>query len=497
MSRVWSGYGVAMALTLALVGCGGGSTSSSTPPAQEQGADDDAQAARAGVGCSWLAVSDIETTNVAFPDEGARYWLAVAPNIPGARLRIDGRYPDTRYFSFNVYDPLARPIDAIADFEITPDQPGTNPFRNAQAEPGAPYTAYVAFEGKPATPAGNTIYSGQVDLGPGVPNPMTVMLYRTYVPADSEDFTGGVGLPQLTLEMQDAEQTLLPLGDCDEAPLPNAFGVFPGLPLNDVIEGADYPDALDQALGLNLPLGTYPPTTRVFYGLPDTAVAILGNLLPAGADLNEQIPETASGGGGFLSNVHNAYTSSAFDRAFGSIYLMRARAPTYPGDPRLQASGAPPDLRYWSVCQNEFVTQRFVECSLDLQTPLDAQGFFTIAVSDPADRPANAVADNAISWLPWGGIYKDGILIYRHMLPAQDFSQAIHNVPKGTEPRAVMGDYFPEVTYCTRDTFEAAGASAAEIFAACQAEQAASEGSGLLAPARAGGSPSMQGLPAN
>lgn len=474
---------LAMTMTVTLVGCDSGTPSSpAEAPDPDRNAPDATQGdARAAVGCSWLVVSDIETTNIAFPDEGARYWLAVAPNIPGARLRIDGHYPDTRYFSFNVYDPLARPVDAIADFEIAPEQSGTNPFRNTRAAPGAPYTAFVAFEGKPSTPAANTIYSGQVDLGPGVPNPLTVMLYRTYAPADFDDFQGGVGLPRLTLELPGPEQASVPLGDCEQAPLPNAFGVLPGLSLNEVIEGADYPDALDQALGLNLPLGTNPPTTRVFYGLPDTAVGILGNVLPAGIAVDGLVPDAASGGGGFLSNVHNAYTSSAFDRAFGSIYLMRARAPSYPGDPRLQASGAPPDLRYWSICQNEFVTQRFVECSIDQETPLDAEGFFTVAVSDPADRPANAVADNDVAWLPWGGIYKDGILIYRHMLPAADFAQAIHNVPKGTDPRAVMGDYFPEVTYCTRPTFEAAGASAEAIFAACQSEQAANDGGPLAA----------------
>src|SRR3546814_2445373 len=51
----------------------------------------------------------------------ATYWVAVVPNVPGTRLRIDGQYPDARYFSFNAYDPALRPIDGIADARIAPD----------------------------------------------------------------------------------------------------------------------------------------------------------------------------------------------------------------------------------------------------------------------------------------------------------------------------------------------------------------------------------------
>lgn len=471
-----------LSAALLLAACGSGSSDPTGTGAPADTAPSEGTEPRAGLGCSWMAVSDIETTNVAFPDAGARYWLALVPNIPGTRLRIDGRYPDARYFSFNVYDPLLRPIDAIADVEIAPDEAGRNPFRTPDAEPGAGYTAFVEFSGRPEQPASNSIYSGEADLGPGLPNPLTGMLYRTYVPADFADFKGGVGLPQLALETTDGSNELLPLGDCEEAPLPNAFGLFPGVPLNELVVGADYPEAVDQALGLNLPLATHPPSTRVFYGLPDTALAILGNLLPAELPLADALPEQTAGGGGFLSNVHNAYTSTGFDRAFGDIYLLRARAPTFPGDARAAASGARPDLRYWSVCQNEFATQRFVDCVIDRDAPLDDAGFFTVAVSDAADRPVNAVADADIAWLPWGGIYKDGILIYRHMLPADDFAEAIHNVPRGTDPEAVMGDYFPQATYCSRETFEAAGGDAAEIFAACAAEQAEREPGGLLGP---------------
>ena len=82
-----------------------------------------------------------------------------------------------------------------------------------------------------------------------------------------------------------------------------------------------------------------------------------------------------------------------------------------------------------------------VACSADHETPLDAQGRFTLVVSDPGDRPANATAEHGIAWLPWGGAYYDGLLIYRQMLPAP--------------AREVMGPYYPVAAYCTKEQVEA------------------------------------------
>ncbi|HEX2239644.1 MAG TPA: hypothetical protein VHJ82_00660 [Actinomycetota bacterium] len=68
-----------------------------------------------------------------------------------------------------------------------------------------------------------------------------------------------------------------------------------------------------------------------------------------------------------------------------------------------------------------------------------------------------------MNWLPWGGAYYDGVVIYRHMLPAPRFRQAIQNVPEGTPPEKVLGDYFPRAAYCDAATFEQGGAAACDL----------------------------------
>lgn len=453
--------GAAAAALIAVSGCG---SSHSVDPATASASADDASAPTAlplGVGCGWTVVSDADVTNVLYPDEAAVYWLAVIPQLPGARLRIDGLYPQARYFSFNVYDPLLRPADAIYDARIAPVS-GANPYATTGAATGGTYRAYVEFTDKPDRPATNTIYSGFINAGATtLPNPATTVLaYRVYVPADG--LRGGVRLPILTLEKADGSGDLGTLPACDAPLLPNAGGTLPSLGLNPLLAQTSYPEVLS---ALPYPPAAYPPKTTVFYGLPDSYIGILNNVSPLPIPVqSSQIPLT--GGGGFLSNKDNAYTVTAFSHDHGNIFVLRARAPSY----RTQTGVAfgSEQTRYWSVCQNEFATQRYVACARDEQVPLDAQGFFTVVVSDPDQRPVNATATNHIAWLPWGA-YPDGLLIYRQLLAAPSFTQAIRNVPNGTPPAQIMGDDLPRGVYCPRATFEAAGTEPSAIAAACAA----------------------------
>ena len=86
--------------------------------------------------CSWPVVSDPDFLNVALPDLGATYWVAVVPAIPGTRVRIEGQYPGARYFSFNAYTPLLSAVDRLTDYQIAPVVAGANPFRSTGAAAG-------------------------------------------------------------------------------------------------------------------------------------------------------------------------------------------------------------------------------------------------------------------------------------------------------------------------------------------------------------------------
>jgi hypothetical protein len=103
-------------------------------------------------------------------------------------------------------------------------------------------------------------------------------------------------------------------------------------------------------------------------------------------------------------------------------------------------------LRYWSFCQNDPYTQRYIGCRRDDQVQVDANGNYTIVVSQPGDwpKPAQTRCPTA-SWIPWGP-QPEGVMIYRHMLPDPSFAQALQNVSRDQEA-AQMGAYYPGGRY--------------------------------------------------
>ena len=419
-----------------------------------------------GLGCGWLAASDVDKANVAFPDSNAKYWVAAAPITPQTRLRIDGVFPDARYFSYNAYDAALRPTDAIADAQISPRAGSVNPFVAVNQAPGGQYTAYLQSGTSPVQSsevvrAPNTFYAGDAALGPAaLPNGLTLFIYRVYVSKAGKFEDGGVGLPTLTLETADGQRELGTLPNCEEPLLPSGGGSFPPLGLNDLLLSLDYPNELI----LDFPTATYPPQSNKFFGLGETVGNIVSNRTGLGGGGGAPV---SLGSGGFLSNIHNAYTTTTFARRYGSLALVRAKAPTY----RDQANVAFGDeqLRYWSLCGNEFATQRYTDCAADFEVPLDDQGFFTVVISDPADRPANATAENGFVWLPWGP-YPDQLLIYRHMLHNPGFAQAIQFVEKGETLTQRMGDFAPQGVYCRPEVFVQSTRSS-EVFALCEQDQ--------------------------
>lgn len=392
---------------------------------------------------------DAATVNVAFPDEAALYWAGAYSGVPGARLRIEGRFPHARYFSFNLYDAALRPTAALTDRDLEPDPGSVNPFR-----PGADrdarkrsYTAYVEPGPAPRHPAPNTVHTGTGQVA-------GVLLLRVYIPDRGRGETGGVGLPRVTLELPGGDTEAVRLVDCTGASKPS------GDALNRLVADLSPPAEADRA--------PYPGSrTPRFQKFVNLTTSVLG--LAAGGDGLEPAyeallasPVAAAGGqGGFLSNLDNAYVSAVVNRAFGQVLVLRGRAPSTPdtrdGTPRMPSRN---DLRYWSICQNEFLTQRYMACRTDDQTAVGPDGRYTFVMSTTAQRPANARAACGVTWLPWGPS-AEGVVILRHMLPDAEFAEAIQRATFRREA-ATMGDVLPRATYLPdRRAFERLGCDGA------------------------------------
>ena len=377
---------------------------------------------------------DADTVNVLFPDKSAQYWSAHYTAVPGTHIRIDGVYPYARYTSWNVYDPLLRPFTHKADVDIQPDAGSSNPFL-----PGADrttpiaqrhYTLFITFDAA-YNPGPNTIY---VDPSK---NPVGVFTLRVYVPDAGKDITGGVGLPQVTWEPNSATGPPPLASPCTGVEKPTASTV------TDTYTQQDGPDG-----GPNYP-GSNPPRWHKFV-----------NLCYAGGDLlfdnpyGDQVPQSGQnpcdrfGSGGFLSNMDNAYVYTGISRGYGPIVVFRGKAPTfantYPSAP-VMPSGV--QLRYWSFCQNDPFTQRYIDCARDDQVKADASGDYTIVVSPPSKWSVKHEARKcpAATWIAWGP-QPQGSMILRHMLPDPSFAEAIQNIQRDHEA-AGMGPYYPGGRY--------------------------------------------------
>ena len=399
-------------------------------------------------GCSWGLRDTPDLVNVAFPDEGAHYWGALASGIPETGLIVRGKYPAARYFSLHTYDLSLSPYDSISDLEVGPTE-GRNPFarparlagKNASRRPikvarrPGSWEVRILPGERPDDPEPNTIYTGSTQ---GIPNPGSIVLYRIYVADDPADPEGGAGLPTIAPTVGGRDG--IEMGACD---------LTSGLPesgINEAIKEMNYPGAGGSKAG-----SAERPTWRKFFGLGETLANLAGAPGLAGP-LGLLFPN-----GGFLSNFDNHYLISSIDRKFGETVVIRARMPSFP-DTR---DGVPPwkrsKVRYWSICQNHLFTTRYVDCVADFEAVVGKSGLATFVISDPSDRPANATPKDRVNWLAWGGSYPTGAIIYRQMLAARSFPEAIANVEQGQALEPMLGKYMPRAAYCATAVFEVDG----------------------------------------
>ncbi len=364
---------------------------------------------RVRIVCGWPSKAGKDTLNIAYPDTAATYWSTAYILAPAEHLIINGRFPNARYASFITYGPSGGANSVLTDRDITPDPGSTNPFTHG-GRSGGRYTIEVRSDtrsvanslsavtsstaGTPRVSAGTTTSvpvnakNGSMPLGSGIPGERGVvtgtLIYRVYVSNIRNDDTGG-GLPQISVLHADGTHSAVPT--CGH-PVQNPAGT--------AIVDANGP-------ATNTPA----PAQPVFIRPKKNAT----NLYP---------------------NPDNAYLATIAHHTPGHIVVVHAKAPTFPDTQiGLPVTGAE-QVRYWSLCTDEFRKPYPVSfCVADSNVALDRNGSYTIVVSTPADRPANATIANGVTWLTWGSTAVDNLLLMRQMLAAKTFHEAAINLDPG------------------------------------------------------------------
>ena len=365
--------------------------------------------------CAWAGETDQRDGNIGAPDLDAFYVMNTMPVASGERVRITGDFPLARYFSFHVYDQQGRPLGSLYDQRIAADPGSQNPFRRrVAASAGDRYTVHIAFSPAPRRPAANTLYVDPARVHGAAP-----LVYRIYVPRNPGEPSGGVPYPTVQVQSADGSSTLLDEPGCVTTPPPFGSALY------ERLAAADYPTFL--------PADDGAPATRV--------------------------PTWTRSFGSALANQQNAYLGAIISRRYGSLVVLHMRAPSFPdtraGDPPF----APRQVRYWSICTYDSQGQAGYGCAADYAASLRG-GYATYVISDPGVRPANAIARDGVTWLPWGGNQASAQIVERNMLPRPDFTHAIQRITRSgreADPRRVMGAYFPEAVYCRPEVFARGG----------------------------------------
>ncbi len=407
--------------------------------------------------CFWSDVIDRAQNNILFPDANATYWYTSFSLPAGGSVVLHGQFPHARsFFLFNYH--LVTPADGVNDVQIVPDPGSTNPFLPGANRAATNRSFTITVTSRPPPPAGqpraaNTIYAGQQSVE---------LIYRVYLPDQGQDQTGGAGVPDATFVTASGRSV-------------------GGQPACDALhnDGASAPNVLPLATPVYLGLLAEDPFSNTHPAVsPVRWYALFNNLrllepFYAGTWQQGLIGLLPSYRSGLAVNfdADSSFIYSYVDRDLGpaqagnNILVLHGKLPTTPhtvgGETTMQGGT---QLRYWSLCMNDgFASGEVGDCLYDEQIPIDAQGDYTIVVSEPQDRPADATTACGVGWLDWGnlgdGFFRPtaGLLMIRNELPSPSFTQAASNVTVPDTEARVMGPYMPSGNYETTAQFAAGG----------------------------------------
>ena len=352
-----------------------------------------------------------------------RFWLTdkgpAPPGFfavePGGRVELRGQYHRARYFAYHPNDEDLNNLETLRDVDLDPDEGSVNPFRELPKKGSKNYyTAHLVFDRPPAKPARNTSYVGA--RKDGIKKTAWVWNMLRLYASDLGNGPNSGGVPLPAMKIYDAKGNVAQSFDeCrpfDEGQAHKMTDiVFPSLAIAD--HRAVNPPAWSTSSNFNSPSDT-------------------------------------------LANADVQYLATFFSKRHGDILVVRARrlttANSRAGEP-ISSPGT--DIRLFTLCTYNIWSGSARHCMLDQDLRVDKGGFYTLVVSEEADRPKNLEAASG-TWIDWGP-YLDGQLTYRMLYRENDFISRIAFALNGGYVPDEMKPYVPTAVACKRARFESAG----------------------------------------
>lgn len=374
----------------------------------------------------WMAMPGNFRLTPAFPDTASRYDLFVFQPGTGDfdALKVTGKFPYARYFSFNLYDyQAATDFDAMADKDIVPDKGAVNPFRadvNRQ-DSNRSYTIWLIKEGIPFPDEAVNVMTYPANIE------KVVLMTRVYRPDEGKDTLGGVPHPEVTPVRMDGSGAVLPVVGADIEDLRNKLDLF--LMNSDLIATWDI-------------LKVYTGENILFFRVSDA---------------------------GLFPNAHNEYIISPLEERTSSkvAVITLKKTPTFEDTYTGKPFEGGKDVRYWSFCIGGLGETGTPDCLCDDQVRPNKDGSVTIVIAPFYLK--KEIEEAGLNYMRWGLVYKP-IIIHRHMMARDNFQGRIGNVVAIGRPPAEenrnrqylktheagnwMGDYTPTGRMYTQEEFK-------------------------------------------
>ena len=374
----------------------------------------------------WTPHLGRDTTVGILPDKYANYFsYTVVRTNEDMGFKISGEFPDTRYFSFNVYSLEDNATQgSLVDYQIQTDSGKPNPFlvNRDSVEAGKRFTVYILPEKHKDKKLPNILpFRDDVKL--------LFMIIRLY-DYNKDDF-GGVEYPTIqaiTMEEETEKVELTPV----RSPRP--------LDLRTIVHTKSLPGMVKRLSLLYETENTVqldgPHKERKYFSLPFHAIDTRG----------------------YIENNDNRYLLAGITKKEEEVFVFKFLSPTYTTGPE---NINQTNVRYWSFNLGNSATYNF-NALKDEDAIVDENGYVHIVLSDSDRAIENRSRELGYNFMEWNMDWKEGLVLFRHMLANPDFEAQIDEVPpiqKGmadftpVEAQKYIGDFSPQGIRMSKEEF--------------------------------------------
>ena len=372
----------------------------------------------------WESYIGRDTTVGILPDQYANYFTyTLAYTDKNMGFRIKGKFPDTRYFSFNVYSLGDNTTQgSLVDYQIKTDSGKPNPFivSKDSVETGNSFTVHIIPEKfKNRNLANQLPFRDDVKL--------LLMVIRLY-DFNKDDF-GGVEFPTVEAFNLNNKNTEL---ETTRKPR--------GLNLRTIVRNVSLPGMVKR---LSLLYET------------ENIVALDG---PSLNKKYSSLPFHAIDTKGYIENNDNRYLLAGITKKENEVFVFKFKSPSYTTGPE---NINKTNVRYWSFNLGNAATYNF-NALKDEDAKVDSSGYVHIVLANKDEEIEKRTNDLGYNFLDWNMPWKKGLILFRHMLADPNFEAQIENVPPiiegisdftTMEGQKFMGDYSPQGIRMSKEEF--------------------------------------------